>query len=77
MKTLLEKWLDSTWYEDAVYLDSLIVFKWKTKKGLKVRGHPVLDEFGRGASGSLAASVLSVGVRAFSPVMNPYAGSDE
>lgn len=61
----LEKGLDTTWYKDAIYLDILIVFKWKTKKGLNVRGYPVLEEFGLGAFGSLAASALSVGMGPF------------
>lgn len=61
-------------HKDVFYLDILIAFKRKIEKGLNVRGYPVLDEFGLGPFGCLAASALSAGVGAFHPAPGSLEG---
>lgn len=55
-------------------MDILIAFKRKIEKGLNVRGYPVLDEFGLGPFGCLAASALSADVGAFDPAPGSLEG---
>lgn len=63
----LQKRLETTRHREVFYLNVLTLFLMENEEILKVRGSPVLDEFGLGPLGCpWQASVLFVGVGASS-----------